>query len=88
MSILKHEQGKNHQEIKVQFFQDQRAKRTGVHTDEKDLQRQLKEIEKAAAAAVEQVLASGKQPHLYPHPHHSYLARENAHTNHGTWLRR
>ena len=45
MSILKHEQGKNHQEIKVQFFQDQRAKRTGVHTDEKDLQRQLKEID-------------------------------------------
>ena len=42
-----------------EFFKEQRAKRSGVTTDERELAKQLKAIEKAAAAAVEQDLSSG-----------------------------
>lgn len=59
MSIKKHESGKKHQEMVMEFKKEKRELKVGAARDEADLARQMREIEKAAALAVEQDLATG-----------------------------
>mmetsp|Transcript_14284 Transcript_14284/g.19037 ORF Transcript_14284/g.19037 Transcript_14284/m.19037 type:complete len:405 (-) Transcript_14284:176-1390(-) len=59
MSKIKHEQGRRHKECVDDFFRTKREEKQGSAKDDADLKRQLREIERAAAAAVEQDLSSG-----------------------------
>ena len=59
VSIRNHESGKRHQEALLEFKKERSEAKRGAALDERELQKQLREIEKAAAAAVDQDLASG-----------------------------
>ena len=59
ISIKNHEQGKRHREVMFEFKKEQREAKRGAAMDERELQKQLRDIERAAAAAVDQDMASG-----------------------------
>mmetsp|Transcript_5939 Transcript_5939/g.17341 ORF Transcript_5939/g.17341 Transcript_5939/m.17341 type:complete len:388 (-) Transcript_5939:112-1275(-) len=59
MSIRKHETGKRHLEMLDEFKRTKREERMGSVKDDAELRKQLREIERAAAASLEQDLAAG-----------------------------